>query len=240
MVNRSGFERGLKQLQDEVLIMGSMVNKALRQAMDALKRRDHFLAKHVIDSDKEINRHRFLIEEQALTLIATQQPVVAHDLRLVAAVIHISSELERMGDHAKGIARISELMQEQPSAKLLLQLPLMAEKCGQMLDAVLDIFLQQDGQAARELATRDDELDQLYDGIYRELLKTMTTDPQSVDNCTFLLWAAHNLERFGDRITNICERIIFVATGEMSEIAGSPQNGYAYGFSTSAMQELEG
>lgn len=239
-MNRSGFERGLQQLQDEVLVMGSMVNKALSQAIDALKRRDHRLAKYVIENDKEINRQRFVIEEQGLILIATQQPVVAHDLRLVAAVLHIAGELERMGDHAKGIARITQLLEDQPLVKPLFHLPLMAEKCQHMLGGVLEAFLQQDAEAARELAKEDDEIDHYYDQIYHELLDIMLADPQTINRATYLLWAAHNLERFGDRITNICERIIFVATGEMVEITGEVKKGAQYQILASASQELEG
>jgi phosphate transport system protein len=241
-MSRPTFERNLRELQDEVLVMGSMVNKALNQAMDSLKRRDHHLAKYVIDNDKEINRLRFAIEEQALTMIATQQPVVAHDLRIVAAVINIVGELERMGDHAKGIARITQLMEDQPLVKPLIDLPKMAEKCSLMLDGALEAFLRQDAEAARRVANCDDEIDVLYDQIYQELLQIMLSDSQTVNRATYLLWAAHNLERFGDRITNICERIIFVVTGEMVEIVGQPHNDYNPPslIPASARQELEG
>ncbi len=216
---RTNFEHALGQLQDEVLVMGSMVDKALRQAVDSLKRRDHRLAKYVIENDKEINRQRFIVEEQVLVVIATQQPV-AHDLRTIAAILMIIGELERMGDHAKGIAHINNLLDEQPLVKPLIDLPRMADKCSSMLNSALDAFLRQDAEAARRIADCDDEIDILYDHIYQELLAIMLADATTVNRATYLLWAAHNLERFGDRITNICERIIFVATGEMVEIIG--------------------
>jgi len=240
-ISRPTFEHSLQQLQDEVLVMGSMVDKALHQAIDALKRRDHRLAKFVIANDREVNRQRFVIEEQALTLFATQQPIVARDLRLLAAILNIISELERMGDHAKGIARINEMMDDQPFIKPLIDLPRMAEKGSQMLNATLDALVHLDAAAAYTIARQDDELDNLYDQIYRELLQIMLHDPQTVNQATYLLWAAHNLERFGDRITNICERIIFVVTGQMTEIEGyNETKSYPDFIVPSARHELEG
>ncbi len=215
-MSRPHFERGLKQLQEQLLTMGQQVAKALREAADAARRRDPHLSRFVIEGDKAINRQRFEIEEQALTLIATQQPVVARDLRLVAAVLHIAGELERMGDHAKGIARINLLIQQTPPPELLDDLFKMATLCNQLLEQTLDAFLKLDVQAARNLARQDDEVDALYDHVFPKIMELMNSGaPQATNTATYLLWAAHNLERFGDRITNICERIAFVVTGEL-------------------------
>ncbi len=215
---RDSFERGLQELRDEILVMGSMVDKALYQAVESLRQRQRVLSQYVIQNDHNINRKRFDIEEKGLTLIATQAPV-AQDLRLIAAILNISNELERMGDHAKGIARINEMMKDEPLIKPLIDIPKMASKCSQMLNAALDAFIKLDAAAARQVANEDDELDVLYDNIYHDLLNIMTEDSTTVNRATYLLWVSHNLERFGDRIVNICERVIFVATGELVEIS---------------------
>jgi phosphate transport system protein len=214
---RENFVHSLHELQDSVLELGSMVDKALHQAINALKRRDHYLAGFVIKNDVTINEKRYQIEEQALTLIAMQQPV-AHDLRFIAAVINIVGELERMGDHAKGIARISEILGEQPLSKPLIDIPKMEEKCSAMLHEALDAFLKGDAAAARLIAEKDDEIDALYDVVYRDLMQIMLQDNSAVNGATYLLWSAHNLERFADRIVNICERVIFTATGELHDL----------------------
>jgi phosphate transport system protein len=216
-MSRQIFDQGLGQLQSGVLALGNMVDTALKDAMDSLEHRNYTISAHVIEHDKEINQQRFAIEEQALTLIATQQPVVAHDLRLVAAIMNIVGELERMGDHAKGIAQINLLVKDQPLVTPLVTLPKMAEKCSYMLKATLEAFIHQNAEAARTLAQYDEEIDALYDEVYKKLLHIMINDPQTISQATCMLWVAHNLERFGDRTTNICERIIFVATGEMVE-----------------------
>lgn len=236
-MTREGFVHDLQQMQDAILELGSMVDKALHQAVDALKRRDHFLAQYVIKNDKNINEKRYNIEEQVQMVLATQQPV-AHDLRLILTMLFIATELERMGDHAKGIARISELIGEQPLTKPLIDIPKMSEKCSKMLHAALDAFLKEDVAAARTVACLDDEVDLLYDQIYRDLLQMMLQDQQYVNSATYLIWAGHNLERFADRVVNICERIVFTATGEIQEIKGCipEENGPQ---PISALMELE-
>ncbi|HEX2915173.1 MAG TPA: phosphate signaling complex protein PhoU [Chloroflexia bacterium] len=216
-MRRELFERGLQDLQNRILNMGEQADRALRLSVEALKSRQPVLAEAVIKNDQDINRERFGIEEAALTLIATQGPV-AHDLRLIAAVIHISSELERMADHAKGIARLVEIMQKDAWVEIPDKIPEMAAKCSEMLRETLEAIRNSDAAAARRIAYKDDELDLLYEAIHPDLLQIMTRQPELVNPATHLLWVAHNLERFGDRVVNICERIIFVATGEMVEI----------------------
>lgn len=240
--SRPRFEHDLKQLQDDVMNMGNLVNRALRQAISALNHRDYALSRFVIEDDQEINRQRFVIEDKALSLIATQQPVVAQDLRMVASVLNIAGELERMGDHARGTARINLLMGDQPSLKIPVEFSEMAELNHQMLEAALKAFATQDGETALKVARRDDEVDILYDKVFRELLQIMLSDPNLINGANYLIWGAHNLERYGDRITNICERVIFINTGKMTEILpGREDKKLSVGQPiASARQELEG
>jgi phosphate transport system protein len=214
---RQAYQLELQNLQDQVLLLGSMVDKAIGKAMDSLKERDFALARVVIDEDGPVNRKRFQIEDQAIHLIATQQPM-ASDLRAIVAILSIIVDLERIGDYAVGIAKITLMHGEKPLLKPLIDLPRMAERARDMLRRTLDALVLLDGDAARASAEEDDEVDALYDQVYRELLTYMINDPQSIDRATWLLWVGHNLERIADRVTNICERIIFRATGELVEI----------------------
>jgi phosphate transport system protein len=214
---REAYQLELRNLQDQVLLMGSMVDKAIGKAMDSLKGRDFELARVVIDEDAAINRKRFQIEEQAIHIIATQQPM-ASDLRAIVAILSIIVDLERIGDYAAGIAKITLMHGEKPLLKKLIDLPRMAEKARDMLARTLDALVILDVEAARQIAIEDDEVDALYDQVYRELLTYMLADPASIDRATWLLWVGHNLERIADRVTNICERIIYKATGELVEI----------------------
>ncbi len=225
-MGRETFQRSLSDLQDSVLVMGSMVHQAIQRSTTALKTRDLRLAGEVIADDARINEERFRIEEQCLLLIATQAPM-ATDLRRLAAALNIVTDLERMADHAAGNARITIITGDEPPLKPLIDIPRMAEVCGEMLHAALDAFVAADTQQAYEIAYRDDEVDQLYDQVYRELLTFMMADPSTINRATHLLWAAHNLERIADRITNICERVVFLSTGRMAEIKG--QTARAYG-----------
>jgi phosphate transport system protein len=222
-MSRTAFERELQRLQDEVLVLGSMVENALIQAVDGLRKRDFQAARRLIAADRHINEKRFDIEGAALVLLATQQPM-AGDLRTIAAVLEIATELERIGDYAKGIARINMMIGDQPLLKPLLDIPLMAEKARYMLHRSLDAFVQRDVELARAIPTEDDEVDALYNQVYRELLTLIMSDPRRIDQANYLLWVAHNLERAADRATNICERVIFTVTGELTEI-GTDRNG---------------
>jgi phosphate transport system protein len=214
---RTNFERHLHELQDDVLVLGSMAEKATYRSMEALKNRDLELAKQVIADDDEIDRKRFDIEEKCIELIVTQQPV-ASDLRIIVAVLNIIIDLERIGDHAEGVAKITIMIGNEPPLKPLIDLPRMAQKTGDMLRRSLDAFVNRDAEAARQIAKEDDEIDALYDQVFRELLTYMAEDPRTITRATRLIWVAHNLERSADRVTNICERVVFVVTGKMEEI----------------------
>jgi phosphate transport system protein len=214
---RETFDRQQQQLLDEVLVLGSMVEHAVIGAVDSLKRRDREASKEIYAADQFINEKRYEIENNCLTLIATQQPM-ARDLRFLAAILEIITELERIGDYAKGIARINIRLGEEPLVKPLIDIPKMADKGLDMLRRSLQAFVKRDAASARTIPDEDDEIDELYNMVYHELLEIMIKDPQTVDRATYLLWAAHNLERLADRVTNICERIVFVVTGEMMEL----------------------
>ncbi len=217
---RTSFERHLHELQDDVLVLGSMAEKATYRSMEALKNRDLELAKQVIADDDEIDRKRFDIEEKCIELIVTQQPV-ASDLRIIVAVLNLIIDLERIGDHAEGVAKIAIMIGNEPPLKPLIDLPRMAQKTGDMLRRSLDAFVNRDAEAARQIAKEDDEIDALYDQVFRELLTYMAEDPRTITRATRLIWVAHNLERSADRVTNICERVVFVVTGKMEEIGVS-------------------
>lgn len=214
---RSTFDRQLTGLRDDVLILGSMVDKALARSVEALKKRDLDDSQMIISDDMKINRKRFEIEEKCLLLLATQQPM-ASDLRVIAAAMSIITDLERMGDHAEGIAKINLMLGNEPLLKPLIDIPKMEDKSRDMLRRALDAFVAKDAEAARKLANEDDEVDALYNRVYHDLLDIMINDPGTISRATYLLWVAHNLERFADRITNICERIVFMVTGQMEEM----------------------
>lgn len=216
-MSRQGFERELQRLQDDVLVLGSMVQGALVESVELLKRRDMEGARRIVAGDRLINEKRFAIEADCLAVIATQQPA-ARDLRMLAAVLEVVTELERIGDYAKGISRITLMMGEEPLLKPLIDIPRMAEKACDMLRRALDAFVRRDVALALAIPGEDDEIDALYDQVYRELLTYILADPRNTDRATRLLWVAHNLERAADRVTNICERVVFTVTGEMNEL----------------------
>ena len=207
----------LRMLQDEVLVLGGMVEKAIARALDALTRRDLEASEQVIKEDDFIDSKRFEIEEKSIDLIATQQPM-AGDLRSVVSMLHVIVELERMGDYAEGIARISLLMGNEPTLKPLIDIPRMAEKATAMVHRSLDALVNRDTVTAIQVCNEDDEVDALYDQVYRELLLFMIQDPKCIQRATYLLWVAHDLERIADRATNIAERVVYLVTGKMEEI----------------------
>jgi len=217
MTLRTNFTAELQHLQTEILALGSMVDKAIGRSVDALKRLDHTEARRIIQADKDINARRFAIEEQAVQLIAMQQPM-ASDLRCIVAALNIIVDLERMGDYAEGIAKIVLMHQDVPLLKPLVDIPLMAEKAQDMLRRSLDAYIRRDADLARAIADEDDEVDRLYEQVYRELISLMVQDPSNFDRATWLMWVSHNLERCADRVTNICERVVFEVTGRMEEI----------------------
>jgi phosphate transport system protein len=214
---RETFDRELQRLQDEILALGSMVENALVESVEILKRRDVEGSRRLIAQDRLINEKRFAIEGDALILIATQQPM-ARDVRTLAAILELATELERIGDYAKGIARINLMMGKGPLIKPLIDIPRMAEKARSMLHRALDAFVRGDVDLARAIPAEDDEVDALYNQVYRELMTFIMSDPRNIDQANYLLWVAHNLERSADRVTNICERVVFTVTGEMMEM----------------------
>ena len=220
MAIRHEYTRSLNRLQDEVLILGSMVEGGINDAIHVLEQRDTEGARRIIDWDNRVNEKRFAIESSALTLIATQQPA-AGDLRIIAAILEIITDLERVGDYAKGIAKINLLIGEARLIKSLEEFKIMAADACQMLRDALDAFVHRDIDLAKQIAKRDDDLDEQYNQIFKALLQLIISDTRVTDQATYLLWAAHNLERTGDRVVNICERVIFMVTGQMIELNGS-------------------
>ncbi len=214
---RADFDQQLSALQQEVEVLAGIVEKSINRAVDALKRRDLEESQRVIQDDDYIDQKRFEIEERCIDLIATQQPM-ARDLRVIIALLHIVVELERMGDYAEGIAKISIAMGNSPPLKPLIDIPRMAEKATEMLRDSIDCLLNRDLVKAHQVCQADDEVDELYDQVYRELLLFMIQDPQTIQRATYLLWVSHDLERIADRATNIAERVIFLVTGKLTEI----------------------
>jgi phosphate transport system protein len=212
---REKFEHDLHRLQDEILELGAMAERAVTESVQALKARDVDHARRIIEGDRHINERRYAIENEALTLIATQQPM-AGDLRTLAAILEIATELERMADYAKGIATIA--LKIEGFVKPLVDIPRMAAKACDMLHRSLEAFLRQDVDAARAIPKEDVEVDALYEQIYRELITYIMADPKVIDQATRLTWVAHNLERVADRVGNICERIVFSVTGHGEEL----------------------
>ena len=216
--HRESFDRALQKLLDQVLILGSMVEQAVQSSVDALKRRDLSAAKQIYNGDQRVNEKRYAIETETITLIATQQPM-ARDVRFLAAILEIITELERIGDYAKGICKINVLLSDEPAdPTILADLQRMADLGLGMLRRALDAFVTQDAEIARRIPLEDDQVDALYNHIYRKLMDEMRRTPGSIDRANHLMWAAHNLERMADRVTNICERIVYVATGQMKEL----------------------
>ena len=214
---RQAYRLQLAQLGDEVLTMGSMVDKALERSMDALARRDVELARQVVADDSFINAKRMGIEEGAVILLATQQPM-ASDLRFITSVEHIATDLERMGDHARSISRLCVKLCAEPPMRTVNEFPRMIASCRERLRLALDAFIERDADKALACARQDVEVDQLQDDVYDLMLATMEKDGSTVVRATYLLWIAHNLERVGDHITNVCERVMYLAKGRRHEL----------------------
>jgi len=216
-MSREQFIQQMQDLQDQIIAMGSKVSNMLLDSVQFLKVRDMDGSRSIIQSDREVNATRYSIEEEVLALIALQQPA-AGDLRTLAAILEIAGELERIGDYAKGIGKINLLIGDEELIKPLIDLPRMADKTKSMLDSALDAFIDRDVEAARAIPARDDEIDELYNQVYTELAALTMAKPSRLEQANYLLWAAHNLERAGDRVVNLCERIIFTVTGKLEEI----------------------
>jgi len=214
---RKTFEKEIQRLKDEMLELGGIVEAQILGSVDSLKKRDVDASRRIYETDDQVNARRYAIEEQVMIVIATQQPM-AHDLRLLASILEVSGELERMGDYAKGIATVSIRMGDQPLLKPLIDIPRMAEKGADMLHRALGAFVHEDVETARAIPAEDDEVDGLYNQIYNELMMFVIQDARTIERANWLLWVAHNLERLADRVSNICERTVFIATGELKEL----------------------
>jgi phosphate transport system protein len=217
---RTEFHKKLGEIQNDIVIMGSMVEKAINRSIDALRDRDLKLAEQIISEDINTNHKRFEIEEKCIELIAKQQPI-AGDLRVIMGVTAIITELERIGDYAEGISKIVVMTGDEPPLKPLVIIPRMAEKTVSMLHRSIEAFCLHDAESARKIVVEDDEVDNLYENVYRVLISFMLEDPKTITRATRLIWVAHNLERAADRVTNICERVVFTVTGKMEEIGAS-------------------
>jgi phosphate transport system protein len=213
---RKTFDRDLQRLQDRVLQLGGVVERAIVKSVDALSHRNREASSELIAGDRAINEERFAIEGAALTLIATQQPL-AGDLRTLFAVGEIATELERVADYAKGIAKVNLVMGDDPLLAPASHLPHMAEMVSSMLHEAIQAFVDGDVALARSIPEQEHEVDAIHNKVYRELLALITADPEITNPATYLLWAVHNLERAADRVLNICERVIFNVTGEIVE-----------------------
>ncbi|MCW9097976.1 MAG: phosphate signaling complex protein PhoU [Ignavibacteriaceae bacterium] len=213
---RKEFDQELHALEERLRKLGRMVEEALVTSVDALKHRDLETARQIIEADHTVNDRRFAIEHETLVVIARQQPM-AVDLRTLAAILEIATELERIGDYAKGISVITIKMGIEPFVKPLIDIPRMAEKARNMLHRALQAFFERNVELARAIPAEDDEIDALYGQIYRDLTAHIIDDPKLVDRVSYLIWVAHNLERAADRVVNICERVIFTVTGELVE-----------------------
>lgn len=218
---RETLDRELQRLQDDMLAMAAAVENAITESVETLKQRDFEGSRRLIAQDRLINEKRFAIEADCLVVVATQQPM-ASDLRTLAATLFIVNELERIGDYAKGIAKINLMIGPTPLLKPLIDIPRMAEKARSMLHRSLDAFVRRDVALARAIPAEDAEVDALFEQVNRELLTFIMADPGVLEQANRLLWAAHNLERAADRVTNLCERVIFTVTGELAELEPGP------------------
>ena len=217
-MSRERFEQEMGRLQEKVLELGTMAERAVRAAVDALARQDLDAARRIMDGDHLINERRFDLENEILTIIATQQPM-AVDLRKLASMLELASEVERIADYAKGIANIAVMIGTEPLVKPLVDIPRMADVACGMLHRALEAFVRWDVDLARSVPKEDEEVDALYDRIYRDLIVVIVKDPRTLDQAIRLSWVAHNLERVADRVSNLCERVVFAVHGRMEELA---------------------
>jgi phosphate transport system protein len=216
-MTRSGFERQLAEVQEDMLVMAGMVETSITQSIEALRLRDVALARRTIENDAEIDRRRYEVEERCIELISLQAPL-ASDLRTIISVLHISVDLERMGDHAEGIAKIALMLADEPPLKPYIDIPRMAEVAIDMLHGSVEAYKMRDTKRAREIIDMDDVVDGLYEQVYHELLLFMIDDPTLTQRATYMIWVAHNLERIADRTTNICERVVYLVEGRLHDL----------------------
>jgi phosphate transport system protein len=216
-MTRDLFNSEIRQLQDQVLVLGSMAEKAILDSLEALRDGDREWSRKIIEADQKVNEKRFEIEERCVFVVASQQPM-ASDLRGLTSILYIITDLERIADHAEGISRINVMLDDEPLPRKLGYIPAMADRAIAMLRDSLKAYIEHDAVAARQICDADDEVDRLQDSVYDDCIKGMIADPSTIQRNTHLLWTAHNLERIADRCTNICERVIYQVTGRMEEI----------------------
>jgi len=217
---RQTLDREITQLQDEVLLLGSMVEQAMLNAVEALKLRDVKAARIINKADDRINDKRYAIENRVLIVLATQQPM-AHDLRLLAAILEVITEIERMGDYAKGIAKIAIRLADDETPFPIREISDMADMAVSMLHRALGAFVSEDVSLAYSIPHEDDQVDELYNFVTRKVIQNMIANPDTIDHTSLIMWVVHDIERFADRVTNICERTVFIATGELLEMSSS-------------------
>lgn len=216
---RKSFDHEIQHAKSEVILLGSMVEEAIITSVNALKKHDLRKSQQIIENDATINAKRFAIENEVITIIATQQPVT-RDLRILASILEITGELERIGDYAKGIAMLCIRIGSHATVKHLNDLPLMAELSMSMLHRALSAFAAEDAETARRIPDEDDQVDELYMQFYRIVMTFVLEKQSNFEEANYLLWAAHNLERSADRVLSICERTVFIVTGEITELTG--------------------
>ena len=224
MAIRGHYQHNFAELERRLLALGEMVDRAIVQAVWALMHRDIGGARRVIANDTAIDEQRYEIEEQALRLIARQQPL-AGDLRAISSWIGLASELERIGDYAEGLAAIVVRTADLPALESPPLLKEMAAEARAMLRTAIDAVVARDVSAAERMERADDRVDEMYSRVLRELLEVMRDHPERSESATYLLWAAHNLERIADRTVNIAERAVFIATGTLAPVR--PEHGPA-------------
>lgn len=218
---RNSFRQEMQEIKDEILLLSSMVEQTVMSSVEALRDNDLEQARQVILNDDYINRKRFEIVVSIMELLATQQPI-AHDLRVLAASLDICSELGRMGDYAKGIASIHLRSQGLILLHMLKDIYAMAEKTVDMLHRAMTTFVNEDQAGARAIIQDDDEIDRCYLKLYNGAIGGVPGDLGNLECTNYVIWVAHNLERLGDRVTNICERVIYIVTGERPLVVSLP------------------
>jgi len=223
---RDTFDKRIQQIKNEILVLGSMVEQATLDSVIAIRNRDIYASRQIIEDDQNINDKRFAIENAILILFATQQPL-AHDLRLLAAMLLVTNELERMGDYAKGIGNSIIRLGISDIPIPIMDIEKMGNLAISMLHRALSAFVNEDMEQAVKIPQEDDQVDELFNKSYRSIVNSMIANPATIDDASFLLWIVHNLERFADRVTNICERTIFIISGEMLEMDGTDDEIYS-------------
>ena len=222
-MQRKTFSQELHEVKDEVLLLSSMVEQAVMDSVIALKENDLARARQILSNDLLINRKRFEIETSIMVLIATQQPI-AHDLRLLASSLEICAELERMGDYAKEIANINLRSKGLGLPHILKDVCSMAEKAVDMLHRAMTTFANEDTIAAGDILQEDDIIDECYSRLYQDAVQSVLMDPRNIERANYVIWTAHNLERLGDRVTNICERVIFIVRADRPRWKAAPKD----------------